>query len=108
MANEFESLYQVIKNRQEAPVEGSYTSYLFNQGIEKILKKVGEESSEVIIASMKNDREEIIAETSDLLYHLFVMLAERKISFEELTAEIESRSHKVGNLKKERPSITDY
>ncbi|MGX6980040.1 phosphoribosyl-ATP diphosphatase [Vagococcus elongatus] len=108
MTNEFEALFQVVKHRQESPAEGSYTSYLFDQGIEKILKKVGEESSEVIIAAMKNHREEIIAETSDLLYHLFVMLAERGISFEEVTAEIENRSHKVGNLKQERPDITDY
>lgn len=83
-------LYQVILDRKANPVEGSYTQYLFNEGIDKILKKVGEESAEVIIGA-KNTREELIYETSDLVYHLLVLLVNQGISLGEIKEELEKR-----------------
>ncbi len=87
-------LYEVdatIKNRRERPVEGSYTNYLFEQGIDKILKKVGEESAETIIASKNNAPEEIIYETADLFYHVLVMLQDRGVPLEEIFKELQKR-----------------
>lgn len=72
-------LYEEIKLRKTQPREGSYTNYLFDKGLDKILKKVGEEATEVVIAA-KNDNQELIAEVSDLAYHLLVLLAEKKYS----------------------------
>ena len=85
------TLYDIIAARKAERPEGSYTSYLFNKGIEKILKKVGEESSEVIIASMKRNREETIYETADLCYHLLVLLCESGIEPEEIIDELSGR-----------------
>ena len=72
-------LYDVIRGRKENPIEGSYTNYLLDKGIDKILKKVGEENAETIIAAKNNDKDEIVYETSDLLYHLLVMLFDRGV-----------------------------
>jgi len=91
MLNVLESL---VKERKTNPVEGSYTNYLFDKGIDKILKKVGEENAEVIIASKNEDRGEIVYETADLLYHLTVLLAERDISWEEIMLELKKRHKK--------------
>jgi phosphoribosyl-ATP pyrophosphohydrolase len=84
-------LYNVIENRKVNPVEGSYTNYLLDKGIDKILKKVGEESAEVIIASKNDSHEEIIYETADLIYHLLVMLFDRGILPSEIMAQLEKR-----------------
>lgn len=84
-------LYNVIEDRKNNPKEGSYTSYLFNKGLDKILKKVGEESTEVIIASKNQSKEETIYETADLLYHLLVLLVEKGISLDEVWKELENR-----------------
>ena len=73
----FEEVYGVIKNRKEHPKEGSYTNYLFEKGIDKILKKVGEENTEIIIAAKNPNPEEIKYEISDYLYHLMVLMAEK-------------------------------
>ena len=81
----------VIKDRREHPVEGSYTNYLFNKGIDKILKKVGEESAETIIAAKNNAPDEIIYETSDLFYHVLVMLQDRGVALEEIFKELKRR-----------------
>ena len=81
----------VIKDRREHPVEGSYTNYLFNKGIDKILKKVGEESAETIIASKNNAPDEIIYETSDLFYHLLVMLQDRGVALNDIFKELKRR-----------------
>lgn len=109
MTNALEQLFNVImERRQEVPVEDSYTNYLFEQGIEKILKKVGEESSEVIIAAMKDDRNELVNETVDLLYHLLVMLAEKGVSLDDVMSEAGKRSETMGNLKKIRPEVENY
>ena len=84
-------LYQRIKNRKLDPQEGSYTNYLFDQGIDKILKKVGEESSEVIIGAKNNNQEEVIYETADLIYHILVLLNEMGISIQSIKDELYKR-----------------
>ena len=94
-----EALYQTIVSRKETKPEGSYTSYLFEKGIDKILKKCGEESSEVIIAAKNNDNAETVLEISDLLYHIMVMMVNQGIPLEDVLAELDKRSEKSGNLK---------
>jgi phosphoribosyl-ATP pyrophosphohydrolase/phosphoribosyl-AMP cyclohydrolase len=86
--NELEAV--IAKKEAERP-EGSYTTYLFDQGLDKILKKVGEESAEVIIAAKNRSRRELKYETADLLYHLLVLLREQKLSFGEVLKELEER-----------------
>ena len=73
--NVVQELYKIIEERKENPIEGSYTSYLFEEGLDKILKKIGEESAEVIISSKNNDPKEIVSEISDLVYHTLVLMA---------------------------------
>ncbi|RKD32929.1 bifunctional phosphoribosyl-AMP cyclohydrolase/phosphoribosyl-ATP diphosphatase HisIE [Thermohalobacter berrensis] len=85
-------LYEVIKGRRNNPVKGSYTSYLFEKGIDKILKKVGEESSEVIIAAKNNDKKELIYEISDLVYHLLVLMVNEGIDIDSIKKELYDRS----------------
>ena len=86
-----EDVYAVIKDRKENPKEGSYTNYLFEKGIDKILKKVGEEASEVIIAAKNPDNSELSGEVADLLYHLMVMLCEREMTPGEVFDELADR-----------------
>ena len=102
---ELDVLYETIKDRREHPEAGSYTSYLFDKGLEKILKKVGEECTEVIIASLSQKKEDQINEIGDLLYHLSVLMVEKGITLEEVNAELEKRSGKKHNLKAERKPI---
>lgn len=99
MDNAWESLYQTILSRKQTHKEGSYTGYLFEQGLDKILKKCGEECSEVIIAAKNGDNKETVLEISDLLYHVTVLMAQQGITLEEVNAELEHRSEKSGNLK---------
>ncbi len=106
--NAIEEMFETILDRKENPEEGSYTTYLFNKGSEKILKKVGEESTEVVIAAMKDDKEELINEINDLAYHVLVLMAEKGITLEDFAAEADRRSEKQHNLKKERQPITNY
>lgn len=87
----FENVYDVILDRKTNPKEGSYTNYLFDKGIDKILKKVGEEATEIIIAAKNPDPEEIKYEISDFLYHVMVLMAERGVSWEEITTELARR-----------------
>ena len=97
-----DALYQVIAGRKINPKEGSYTTYLFNKGIDKILKKVGEECTEVIIAGKAQDKEETIFEIADLTYHLMVLMVEAGISLDEVIAQLASRhviDHKVKQEK---------
>ncbi len=97
-----EDLMELIKGRKEDKQSGSYTSYLFEKGIDKILKKVGEESTEVIIAAKADDKKETIYEIADLAYHVMVMMAEMNISMEDVTKELASRhviDHKVKQEK---------
>ncbi len=84
-------LYSVIESRKRELPEGSYTSYLFEQGLDKILKKLGEESSETIIAAKNEDRDALVRESCDLLYHLLVLLAEREVSLAEVRDELARR-----------------
>ena len=102
--NEFsmENLMKMLVGRKIEKKEGSYTTYLFEKGIDKILKKVGEESTEVIIAGKANDKKETIYEIADLTYHIMVLMIEMGISLEEVTAELASRhviDHKVKQEK---------
>lgn len=87
----FEDVFGVILDRKENPKEGSYTNYLFDKGIDKILKKVGEEATEIVIAAKNPDPEEIKYEISDFLYHVMVLMAEKGISWEEITKELANR-----------------
>lgn len=81
----------VIADRKANPKDGSYTTYLFEKGIEKIAKKVGEEATEVVIAAMQDNREELVYESADLLYHLLVMLEAKRVSLHEVWAELRGR-----------------
>lgn len=89
--NILQELYQVILSRQQEMPEGSYTSYLFQEGIDKILKKVGEESAEVIIAAKNREKSEVVYETADLIYHLLVMMVEQGVGVGDVLAELRSR-----------------
>lgn len=84
-------LHLLLKERKKNPVEGSYTNYLFQEGLDKILKKVGEESAEVIIAAKNQDKEEIIYEISDLAYHSLVLMVEKDLSLEDIKKELKTR-----------------
>ncbi len=84
-------VYEVITDRLLHPKEGSYTNYLFTKGLDKILKKIGEEASEVVIASKNGDNGEISAEIADLLYHVMVLLAERRMSLNDIYKELNQR-----------------
>lgn len=86
-----DELYSVISDRKKNPKEGSYTNYLFEKGIDKILKKVGEENAEVIIAAKNTDKQEVKYESADMLYHLMVLLCELDIDPSEVFAELEKR-----------------
>ncbi|HZJ57761.1 MAG TPA: bifunctional phosphoribosyl-AMP cyclohydrolase/phosphoribosyl-ATP diphosphatase HisIE [Clostridia bacterium] len=86
-----QSLYDTIMDRKKNPREGSYTSYLFEKGIDKILKKVGEESSEVIIGAKNGDEDEVVYETADLFYHLIVMLVDQGITLDRIYEELGKR-----------------
>ena len=84
-------LYEVICDRRQKMPAGSYTTYLFEKGLDKILKKVGEENAEVIIAAKNRSREELVYEASDLLYHLLVLLVEQDVSLENIFTELKAR-----------------
>jgi len=84
-------LYDIIKSRKEERPEGSYTTYLFNEGLDKILKKVGEENAEVIIAAKNRVKSEVVYEASDLIYHLLVLLIEQGVDLSDIFAELRSR-----------------
>lgn len=97
-----DALMELIRGRKTDPQEGSYTTYLFQKGLDKILKKIGEESTEVIIAAKDNDPKETIYEISDLVYHVMVMMIQQGISLEDIRRELASRhviDHKVKQEK---------
>ena len=99
MSDTLTQLYQVVCSRKTQPQEGSYTCYLFDKGLDKILNKVGEECSETIIAAKNGRQEETVGEISDLIYHLMVMMAQQNIPLEAVLEELSRRSQKIGNLK---------
>ena len=92
-------LYAVVQDRKANPQEGSYTCYLFDKGLDKILKKVGEECAETIIAAKNGVQADTVGEISDLIYHLTVMMAQQNIPLEAVVEELDRRSQKIGNLK---------
>lgn len=94
-----QELYQTVLSRKGEKAEGSYTCYLFEQGLDKILKKCGEECSETIIAAKNGVKADTVGEISDLLYHLTVLMVNEGISYEDVEAELARRSQKQGNLK---------
>lgn len=98
----YEGLMELIRGRKTNPQDGSYTTYLFNKGLDKILKKVGEESTEVIIAAKAEDKKETVYEIADLAYHVMVLMVEAGISLDEIRDELASRhviDHKVKQEK---------
>ena len=98
----YEALYQLIRGRKTNPKEGSYTTYLFEKGLDKILKKVGEESTEVIIGGAKQDKEETLYEIADLAYHVMVLMVQLGITTEDVTRELEKRHVVDHKVKQER------
>ena len=98
----YQALFQLIRGRKEEKKEGSYTTYLFEKGLDKILKKVGEESTEVIIAAKAQDKAETIYEIADLAYHVMVLMIEAGIDLEDIHRELSSRhviDHKIKQEK---------
>ena len=98
----YEDLYRMLEDRKKNPREGSYTTYLFEKGKDKILKKIGEESTEVIIGAAKNDRSETLYEIADLAYHVMVLMVEEGIPMKELARELASRHVVDKKVKQER------
>ena len=100
----YQEIFEVLKARKEqfdkgeAP-EKSYTCYLYQQGVDKICKKVGEEAAETIIAAKNGDNSETVYEIADLIYHLTVMMVNQGIELEDVLKELDKRSEKTGNLK---------
>ena len=98
----YEGLMQLIEGRKTERKEGSYTTYLFEKGLDKILKKVGEESTEVIIAAKAEDRRETIYEIADLAYHVMVLMVEQGITLEDIRSELASRHVIDKKIKQEK------
>jgi len=98
----YEGLYQLIAGRKTNPKEGSYTTYLFEKGLDKILKKVGEECTEVLIGGAKQDKAETLYEIGDLVYHVMVLMVEMGITLEDVTRELEKRHVIDHKVKQER------
>ncbi len=101
-----DGLYELLLGRKEKLPEGSYTTYLFQKGIDKILKKIGEESTEVIIAGKADDKKETIYEIADLAYHVMVMMVEMGISVDDIRKELASR-HVIDHKVKQEKMVGD-
>ena len=101
MSNILEQIYLNIEDRAKNPVPNSYTNYLLNCGIDKICKKVGEEATETVIAAKNTDKEELVGEISDLIYHLLVLMYNKGVKIEDVKDKLEERHRKQGNKKKE-------
>lgn len=99
MHDTFGSLYNTVLSRRAQHEDGSYTCYLFEKGLDKILKKVGEECSETIIAAKNGVQAQTVGEIADLLYHLAVLMVEQGIPLDAVRAELDRRAEKSGNLK---------
>ncbi len=99
MKETIEGLYEVVKQRKEHFEEGSYTCYLFDKGLDKILKKCGEECAEMIIAAKNQDKEELANEMCDLIYHMMVLMVEQGLELSDVADILEQRRQKIGNLK---------
>lgn len=101
-----DGLYELLEGRKENMPQGSYTTYLFEKGIDKILKKIGEESTEVIIAGKADDKKETVYEIADLAYHIMVMMVEMGISLEDVRKELASR-HIIDHKVKQEKMVSD-
>lgn len=99
MSDALERLYSVIESRREKAEEGSYTAYLFREGLDKILKKIGEECAETLIAAKNGEPKELTSEVSDLIYHVLVMMVNEGLPLQAVTDELDRRAEKSGNLK---------
>ena len=99
---QLEGLYRLLESRKKELPEGSYTTYLFRKGLDKILKKVGEECTEVIIGGRKEDKEETVYEIADLCYHVMVLMVQMGITVEDITRELEKRHVVDHKVKQER------
>ena len=99
MTQAFRDLYSVVEQRRSEPQEGSYTCYLFDKGLDKILKKCGEECTEMVIAAKNADKNELSNEINDLLYHMAVLMVECGVSVDDVEEIMVERSRKIGNLK---------
>lgn len=106
MDETLKGLYEVVLARKAEPQEGSYTCYLFEKGLDKVLKKVGEECAETIIAAKNGKNADTVEEICDLIYHLMVMMAECDIPLDDVMRVLEARRAKIGNLK--QMHITDH
>lgn len=95
----FRDMYDVVVNRRDNPQEGSYTCYLFDKGLDKILKKCGEECTEMVIAAKNADKEELSNEINDLMYHMVVLMVECGVSVDDIEKIMIERAAKIGNLK---------
>ncbi len=104
MMDTLAALFDLIKQRKAEPQEGSYTCYLFEKGLDKILKKCGEECSETIIAAKNGNNAETTEEICDLMYHLLVLMAEQGVELAQVEAVLEQRRVKIGNLKQQHQS----
>ena len=104
--SELKNLYQTALARKNNPQEGSYTSYLYEKGLNKILKKIGEETTEVVVAALSESKEDLIGELNDLFYHLVVLMVEKGITLEDVEREMIHRTQKQHNLKAERKPVT--
>ena len=100
-----DDLYKIIQDRKKTGEEGSYTKYLFDKGTDKILKKVGEECTEVVIAAKGNEKQELVNEICDLAYHILVLMADQDVNIEEVKNELINRRNKINNFKGERKEI---
>lgn len=99
MSDCLKDVYETILDRRDHPAENSYTKYLFDQGIDKILKKVGEECTETVIAAKNGENPETVGEIADLTYHLLVLMAAQGITVEDVEQKLRERHQKSGNLK---------
>ena len=106
MNDTLQRLYSVVLDRKAHPQEGSYTCYLFDKGLDKILKKGGEESAETIIAAKNGDKAELVGEINDVFYHMMVMMNECGVTMEDVCKEMDIRAQKIGNLKQFH--VTDH
>ncbi len=105
--SEIEKEYQNALDRKLHPEEGSYTTYLYEKGLDKILKKVGEETTEVVIAALSQSKEELVGEINDLLFHVLVLMVEKGITLEDVEEELKRRREKQHNSKGDRKPITN-
>ncbi|MCP1123072.1 phosphoribosyl-ATP diphosphatase [Bacillus sp. 3103sda1] len=98
MSDVLQQLYETIQQRKENPISESYTNYLFTKGEDKILKKLGEECTEVVIAAKNNEKDELIKEVVDFTYHCLVLLVEKNVSLQEIVEELNKRQGQLSRV----------